>query len=234
MDRQAVQQSWYRNYYAKAGAGRNNLRTNPEVLFQLLATEASIVRAIASLNHDPGSASVLDVGCGGGGDIHHLLRLAYEPGKIVGIESQAERLNQAKKLYPQMQWIHGDAAQMTFEYNSFDLVFESTMFATLPDDVVRSAIASEMVRVCRPGGFLVLVDWRTPKFWDSNYKALTRKELRVLFDVGGKTFLVKVFRGALIPPIGRFLSKHLPAIYFLFGSLFPFLVGQVVYVLRKR
>ena len=170
----------------------------------------------------------------GGGDIHHLLRLGYEPGKIVGVEIQAERLNQAKKLYPQMQWVHGDAAQMTFEKDSFDLVFESTMFATLPDDVVRSAIASEMVRVCRPGGFLVLVDWRTPKFWDSNYKALTRKELRVLFDAGGETFLVKVFRGALIPPIGRFLSKHLPAIYFLFGSLFPFLVGQVVYVLRKR
>lgn len=122
---------------------------------------------------------------------------------------------------------------MAFESGGFDLVFESTMFATLPDDTVRSAIASEMVRVCRPGGYLVLVDWRTPKPGDPNYKALTQRELRKLFTIGNDTALGGIFKGALIPPVGRFLSKYASWLYFPVAKFFPFLVGQVVYVLKK-
>jgi SAM-dependent methyltransferase/glycosyltransferase involved in cell wall biosynthesis len=233
MERQAFQQDWYRRYYMKVGQNRNSLRLNPGVLFQTLAMEASVVRALGSRDHDPQTAHVLDVGCGGGGDIYQLLRVGYAPALITGIEIQAERLDGAKKLYPHIRWMDGDATQMAFETGSYDLVFESTMFATLPDDLVRSAIASEMVRVCRPGGYLVLVDWRTPKPGDSNYKALAQRELRKLFAIGRDTALAGVFKGALVPPVGRFLSKYASWLYFPVAKLFPFLVGQVVYVLKK-
>ena len=233
MSREAEQHEWYQRYYGKSGAGRNDLRINPEVLFQTLAAEASLVRAMGSLDHNPQTARVLDVGCGGGGNIYQLLRMGYDPALITGIEIQSERLDGAKKLYPHIRWVDGDATQMTFETGGFDLVFESTMFATLPNDTVRSAIASEMVRVCKPGGYLVLVDWRTPKPGDSNYKALTQRELRKLFAIGRDTALAGVFKGALVPPVGRFLSKYASWLYFPIAKLFPVLVGQVVYVLKK-
>lgn len=233
MGKEVDKNEWYRRYYQKFGTDRNDLRSNPGVLFQILALEASVVRALRNIRHDPAAATVLDVGCGGGGDVYQLLRVGYAPASITGIDIQQERIAAARLLYPQMQLIYGDATRMEFKDESFDLIFESTMFATLPNDRERTVIASEMVRVCKPGGYLVLVDWRTPKPGDSNYKALTRKELRRLFAVGTATRLLGVHKGALVPPIGRFLSQHAPSLYFLVSGLLPFLVGQVVYVLMK-
>lgn len=233
LDRHASQQAWYQHYYSKVGENRNSLRSNPEVLFQVLAMESSVVCALGTLDHDPKTTRILDAGCGGGGDIYHLLRLGYDPECITGLDIQTERLDGARKVYPHIRWIEGDATRMTFETVSFDMIFESGMFATLPDDTVRSAIASEMVRVCRPGGYLVLVDWRTPKPGDSNYKALTQRELRKLFAIGRDTVLTGIYKGALVPPVGRFLSKYAPWLYFLVAKIFPVLVGQVVYVLKK-
>ncbi len=227
-------QQWYENYYRKKGANRNDLRTNPGVLFQTLACEASVVRASRAIGHDPASALVLDVGCGSGSDVYELIRLHYNPAKITGIDVLPDRILAAEALCPQIRFILGDASRMAFPDDSFDLVFESTMFATLPDDVLSAAIAREMLRVCRPGGYLMLVDWWTPKPGDPNYKALTRRRLADLFAVGRETDLLRTCRGALVPPLGRRLSRWLPSAYFAVAAVFPFLVGQVTYVLQKR
>jgi SAM-dependent methyltransferase len=225
---------WYKNYYGAKGADRNDLRLNPGVLFQTLAAEASLVRACRVIDHDPAAASVLDVGCGAGCDIHELVRLRYDPAKVTGIDVLPERVASAKTLWPQGRFIHGDASRMEFTDGSFDLVFESTMFATLPDDVLSAGIAREMIRVCRPGGYLLLVDWRTPKFGDPSYKALTRRRLANLFAVGRETSLLCASRGSLVPPLGRCLSKWLPCAYFVVAAICPFLVAQVTYVLKKN
>jgi ubiquinone/menaquinone biosynthesis C-methylase UbiE len=203
-------------------------------LFQTLAAEASMVRACYAIGHDPPAAAVLDVGCGWGGDLYQLIRLKYDPTRITGIDIMSDRIAEARKLYPQMCFVQGDASRMEFGAGVFDLVFESTMFATLPDAELSAGIAGEMVRVCTPGGYLLLVDWRIPKFGDRNYRALTRRRLKTLFALGKKTDLLGTFPGALVPPLGRFLSKWLPGSYFAAASLMPFLVGQVAYLLRKR
>lgn len=234
MSRTEDTRQWYQNCYRKGGADRNDLRLNPGVLFQTLAMEASVVRASRIMRHDPETALVLDVGCGGAAGLYQLLRLGYMPEKITGMDILPERIAHAKRLYPQCRFIEGDASRMEFADGAFDLIHESTMFATLPDDDLSAAIAREMVRVCKPDGYLLLVDWRTPKPRDPNYKALTRRRLDKLFAVGTKTQLVKAFRGALVPPLGRFLSKRLPSSYFAVAAVVPFLVGQVAYLLKKN
>jgi len=233
MNREEGTKLYYKNYYESKRANRNDLRTNPGVLFQVLALEASVGRALAVVGGEMKLAHVLDVGCGGGGNLYQLLRLGYEASNISGIDILPDNVEIARRVYPQMRFVVGDATRMEFGDASFDLLSEFTMFATLPDDVLAAEIAREMVRVCKEGGYLLLVDWRTPKPRDSNYKALTLKRLRMLFGVGRDTRLVAVCRGALIPPVGRFLSKYLPSAYFLIAAVFPFLVGQVAYVLQK-
>ena len=163
-----------------------------------------------------------------------MFRLGVKPENTFGIDIQFDRLAQLPGLYPQCAALNADGTRMPFVSAAFDLVFESTMFATLPDERLRVGIAAEMLRVCKPGGYLLLIDWRTQKFWDPSYKALTRSELRRLFALGNETSLVGIYRGALIPPLGRLLSSYAGSLYFLVAGLCPALVGQVAYLLRKN
>ena len=234
MNKEVSTHQWYQEYYEKRGADRNDLRINHGVLFQTLASEASLVQAIRAVAHDPRTARILDVGCGGGGGICELVRLRYDSRNMTGIDIRSQRVEEAKQLWPKVRFIEGDASQMEFVDSCFDLIFESTMFATLPDDVLSAGIAAEMVRVCKPGGYILLRDWRTPKSRDSKYKALTKKRLRKLFSVSKDTEIIGTFRGALVPPVGRFLSARLPSLYFMVAAVVPLLVGQVTYVLRKK
>ena len=153
---------------------------------------------------------------------------------MAGIDLQQSRLDALANLYPQVKAIQGDASSLPFADESFDLVYESTLFATLPDAKVRNGVASEMMRVCKADGYLLLIDWRTDKFWSSHYKALTRNELKRLFGAGTVSRLLSVSRGALLPPLGRLLSAYVWPLYFPIAWLCPVLVGQVAYLLQKQ
>ena len=170
--------AWYTDYYVRTGTDRNNIRKNPEVLFQTLANEKSVVHAARNIPLEPPDAKVLDVGCGAGGNFFQLFRLGYRPENLSGIDILQENLGEAKKYYPQVRLVCSDASCMPFKNNEFDLVSESTMFATLPDEDLAGRIAAEMLRVCRCGGYLQLIDWRTPKPRDRHYSALTKSRLR--------------------------------------------------------
>lgn len=233
-DIQEATQQYYNDYYDQKGRDRNSIRLNPGVLFQVLAMESSVIRVMRECPIVPGKAKLLDVGCGAANNWFQLTRLGFELHNLSGIDIFAERLADAKTLYPQATFIHGDASKMNFADNSFDLLFEFTMFATLPDDELSASIAREMLRVCKPGGHILLIDWRTPRPKTFTYKALTRRRVNSLFRVGTETELIAVCRGALVPPVGRFLSAYLPSVYFLVAALFPFLVGQVAYLLVKK
>jgi ubiquinone/menaquinone biosynthesis C-methylase UbiE len=227
------QQARYESYYRVKGTDRNDPRLNRGALLQILAAEAALIRASSHIEGQLGSARLLDVGCGSGARFFELFRLGFRPENVMGLDLQQERIDAGREILPQVRVIHGDATAMTFLDDSFDVIFESGMFATLPEDEIRSSIAREMARVGRSGGYLILSDWRTPKHGDKAYRALTMRDLRRLFDVGKRTDLIAIERGALVPPIGRFLSASLSSLYFPVAAMLPFLVGQVVYVLRK-
>lgn len=231
---ESVTMNWYESYYSRLGSDRNSLARNKGVLFQTLAMEASVVGAMRNLRGDLAAVKLLDVGCGGAQNLFQFLRLGIRAENITGIDILQDRIREALKLYPQSRFICGDAGKTQFSDSEFDLVSEFTMFATLPDEELSARIAGEMVRVCKPGGHILLVDWRTPKPGDANYLALAKRRLKKIFKVGEQAEMVGVYPGALVPPLGRFLSKYLPSIYFLVAACFPLLVGQVTYVLRKR
>jgi SAM-dependent methyltransferase len=232
--RELEQRAWYARYYAQAGADRNDLSANRGVLFQTLASEASFIRAFRHIGMPSSDLRVLDVGCGSGATWYQLFRLGVKPHNTVGIDVQSDRLKRIGELYPQATVFFADASQMPLADESFDLVYESTLFATLSERSLRQRVASEMIRVCRPNGYLLLADWRFRNPFHAGSGALNRRELRRLFGAGKTTELLAVAPGALIPPLGRFLSTYAWPFYFLIAGLVPVLVGQVVYVLQKR
>ena len=228
-----VGREWYREYYSAKGAERNSLLHNPEVLYQSLAQEAALVRAVQSIGANEETARVLDVGCGSGGTLASFLRLGFPAGNLHGIDFQEERIAAAKEKCPSIHFEHGDATKLRFASETFDLVHEATMFIHSVDEELSGKIAGEMLRVTKPGGHILICDWRYSKPESAAYRAVTQKRIGKLFEVGSKASRCEVFAGPLVPPVGRFLSKRLPSLYFLAGAFLPFLVGQTTTVLHK-
>lgn len=117
-----------------------------------LPAEAAILRRGAG---DLKRKSLLDVGCGSG---RFLLALGQQTIRAVGIDRDAAMLNFARSHTPaemalRVEWVEGDAAVLPFPDETFDLVIENTLLCFCNDP---ASVISEMVRVCRPGGKILL------------------------------------------------------------------------------
>ena len=85
--------------------------------------------------------SVLDVGCGTGMQLHRA-REAGHTGRLVGIDPDPSMLRIARR-YPDIDWLDGTAASMTFA-GEFDLaIMMGHAFQVLiTDDDVRASLAA--------------------------------------------------------------------------------------------
>ena len=231
-ERQKQTQDWYEHYYTTKGDDRSDPLRNPGVLFQNLAFEKSIVEALRALDGDKRLWNILDVGCGAGFSLLRLLSYGLEPERLYGIDIEENRIARGRKRFPSLNLSHGDASAMHYASDHFDLATESTMFIQLTDESMAQAVAKEMLRVVKPAGHILLTDWRY-SFGRPGYQALSPSRIARLFSVGTRTSVVSRTHGALIPVLGRALSRYASSLYFPVCKIFPMLVGQVTVVLRK-
>jgi ubiquinone/menaquinone biosynthesis C-methylase UbiE len=100
---------------------------------------------------------VLDVACGAG---HLTLDLAKVVQRAVGIDLTPAMLDQARALQAEqgvanVEWVQGDALPLPFTDARFDLVVTRASFHHMHDP---GAVLSQMRRVARPGGRVVVSD----------------------------------------------------------------------------
>jgi ubiquinone/menaquinone biosynthesis C-methylase UbiE len=104
-------------------------------------------------------ARLLDVGCGAGNDVQDLAKLVGPSGRVVGIDSSATMIQQARARAAETQlsveFLQSDAYQLPFEERTFDGCQSSRAFKHLtePDRAL-----AEMVRVARPGAHIVVAE----------------------------------------------------------------------------
>lgn len=98
----------------------------------------------------------VDVGCGPGGNLHMLDPL--HPREVVGVDLSPTALSLAAKIAPSATLVPADINEhLPFENSSFDV---ATIFNVLYHQWVRSegAVLSEVGRIVRPGGLLLLTE----------------------------------------------------------------------------
>ena len=137
-------------------------------------------------------AEVLSVGCGPGVILNAVTNLDSSI-RATGIDVSEVRLKQAKKRNREnsrVQFVCGDAQSMEFQSNSFDLVYCRMLLQYLKE---KERAVSEMVRVCKPGGTVLVQDldgqllWHFPE--DPSVQGTLQKVVAALGATGFDPFV---------------------------------------------
>lgn len=146
---------------------------------------------------------VLDLGCGRGRMLVEFLGYNASVDCLHGTDLILNRVQDAHKLLPHLPVTCADAQQLPYEANSFDVVFQFTVFSSVLDWPVKKKMAREMLRVVRPGGMILWYDfWFNPT--NRETAGIRLAELRALFPNCRYTFK----RITLAPPITRRLASR--------------------------
>jgi len=146
---------------------------------------------------------LLDVGCGDGSFLRRLVSWGADPTRLSGVDLLPDRVATARRIDPCLRVQQADASVLPFPADSFDLVWQLTVFSSILDDAMRRAVAGEMVRVLRPGGLVVSYDFRVARD-RRNTRPLRTADLTALFP----GFQADTRRVTLVPPLVRALAAR--------------------------
>jgi SAM-dependent methyltransferase len=177
-----------------------------------------------TVGSDLSDLKVLDVGCGTGGFLRTLIEWGAYPHNLVGTEFLEDRLQKAAEISPLgVDWHLGD---LDFDNDSlFDLVSAHTVFTSILKDEDRASLAQDMWQKVKPGGWIMIFDFRYNNPLNPNVKKLTRNEMMKWWP--SKT--VYYTTGLLVPPLARrFIGNNYLLAEFL-TLVFPFLRSHFIY-----
>ena len=195
-----------REVYARRGERGLDARYEywrPENLFIYQARERAVLDLLRKANLLPLTGRrVLDVGCGDGSVLRDMLRYGAAADDLHGVDLLADRVQRAQQLTPGAHVGVADAQALNHPDSSFDLVLGFTLLSSVIDPEARARVASEMRRVTRHGGVVLLYDFRTNPF-NKDVRPLKQDEVRMLFPDRPIDFE----RTTLAPPLLRLVIK---------------------------
>lgn len=181
---------------------------NPAVWQSVQERQCALLQMLAQYpTNSLADLSVLEVACGGGGNLLELLRMGFAPGKLVGNELLSERSAVARLNLPEAtQVITGDAMKLPMGQGSFDVVNQSTVFSSLLDSNFQMQLANKMWYWVKPGGAVLWYDFTYNNPNNPDVKGVTLARIRQLFPEG----VIHSRRVTLAPPISRRVCKLHP------------------------
>ncbi|NMO00755.1 class I SAM-dependent methyltransferase [Gordonia sp. TBRC 11910] len=116
---------------------------------------AEFDRALMSYLSRPGERSILDVACGPGNYTGQLARRLTGVGHCVGIDFSPAMLSTAVRTNSgdRISYLRADAHAIPLADNTFDTVTCLAALYLIPDPL---PVIDELVRVCKPGGDVVI------------------------------------------------------------------------------
>lgn len=223
-----------RDRYAKRNQqnyGDQYSMLNPSVYMSYQEKERALLRFLTLyVGQNIKSKKILEVGCGTGSNLLQLIRFGFLPENIVGNELLEERINLAKHILPSTITLEqGDACELSYEKESFDIVYQSTVFTSILAGDIKIKLAYKMWELTKPGGAILWYDFVYDNPGNKDVKGVKVSEIKKLFPQCVKCNIQRV---TLAPPISRRVCKTHPSLYTLFNSL-PFLRTHVLCWIEK-
>ena len=192
--------------------------TDPVSLFLRQQLLRSVARRLSTAPPDRRSWRVADIGCGYGYWLQNFVSTEIALPLVFGLDYNLARLRDASARPDAPNVVCGDARHLPWPAGTFDLVTQFTLFSSVLHPPDREQIAREMLRVLKPGGFVIWYDFFAPNLKNRNTCAIGRGELVRLFP--GCRF--EIHRVTLAPPLARWairishrLARALDAVSFL-------------------
>lgn len=189
----------------------------PEVWQTVQERQRAMLQIFARLGHrDLSPLSLMEVGCGSGGNLLEFMRLGFSPTRLSGVELLPQRFAAAREaLPPAVTLFEGDASTLDVREGSTDIVFASTVFSSLLDDAFQQQLATQIWRWVRPGGGVLWYDFTVDNPRNPDVRGVPLARVQALFPGG----TMQARRITLAPPIARAVCRVHPSLYTLFNSV---------------
>jgi ubiquinone/menaquinone biosynthesis C-methylase UbiE len=158
-------------------------------IWEAMRLEDTLAPYEAALARIPGPVrDALDVGTGTGAGAR-ALRAHFVDANVVGVDVSEQMLDEARKHASELTFVTGDAANLPFDDESFDVVAHNNMIPFL----------GETSRVLRPGGWTVFAFSSGPEtpIW------VEPERLRTEFERRGFTDFAEVAAGRGVAVVAR-------------------------------
>ena len=152
---------------------------------------------------------ILDFGCGPGVVANWLKLQGASPERFIGVDLQRERIERARKTYPDLTFVEANGEHLPFESGRFDIVLAFTVFSSVPDHPMAKRIATELTRVLATAGMIIWYDMRYPNPFNPHLRAMTKSRIRSLFPA----MHAELNTLTLLPPVAERLGTLTEALY---------------------
>jgi len=181
--------------------------------------------------------NILDIGCSYGWGLNALTGKAPA---LVGIDMDKKALEQARKNYPHIEFVHQNAGVLPFESETFDVAILSEVIEHVGDEN-KQLVIDEACRTLKPGGLFIfscpyagIFAWLDPMDFKRRFTPVYRLYMRVSgykpstpIRIGHKHLSIKEIRTLFA---GRFVIEKVSYC----GMFSPFLSWILAFAERLR
>ena len=202
----------------------------PASRFMLESRNRTAAMMLHRLNVFPESGNqCLEIGFGRGGWLSELLGWGIRESDLHGIELDGGRAQEAREILPVADLRVGDAVELPWEDEAFQMVVVSTVFTSVLDNQVRRLIADEIVRVLAHEGALLWYDFAYNNPRNPSVRGIGRAEIKKLFpSLRGQIRTI-----TLAPPLARLIAPRWWSLA-TFLETIPLLRTHLIAVLIKQ
>jgi len=171
---------------------------------------------------------VLDIGCGRGGTLLPMLLYRFKPQNCFGVDILEDRIADARTLLPNVTFACCSAEAIPFEKETFDLVTMFTCLSSVLDKEIRAKICRQAIEMLRPGGWVLIYDFRVDNPSNPDVSAVRLSELKGHFpgmNCSSRTL-------TLLPPLARLTGRYSPSLCGIL-ALVPFLRTHRMTIFQK-